>query len=606
VPLNDDFKSQVLAATDIVDLIGQSVALKRRGKDFVGLCPFHQEKTPSFHVSPAKQFFRCFGCKAGGNVIDFIIKRDHLDFLDALKFLAERAGIEIPKYGISKQKTGERQLLLDAHSASCAVFEKILASEAGRLAREYLQQRGFTADSIQKFQIGFAPESWDTLLRAEAMRKFPPSLLATAGLVKPRNTGSGFYDTFRNRVMFPIRDEASRVIAFGGRVMPGGDSSAGPEQAIAKYLNSPETPLFSKSRSIFGIDLARQKIVETRTVAIVEGYTDVVIPHQFGCSNVVAALGTALTEQHINLLKRFADRIVLLFDADVAGDTAVDRAVSLFLAHPIDIQIASIPEGLDPDEFLLKYGADRFNELLRNATDALSYKWKQLVARFRQDPNDFTGQQKAVDEYLSTIAGARSTGPIDSLRWGAILARVSKLTDIPAEQLNLRFKPKRPSNVAKPRAAAMPPVHSAPITALDRAERQILGLLLLYPDHWTELQQHIAPEDFTHEARRRLAELCWDHHRHEGSPVLSEFLSTLNEANLDELALELVEECKTILDTNVANALRQAIEYIGRAARERTGHAVAKALPATVVAGNEEIDGLRKLTELASQRKKNV
>jgi DNA primase len=604
VPLNDDLKSQVLAATDIVDLIGQSISLKRRGKDFVGLCPFHQEKTPSFHVSPTKQYFICFGCKASGSVFDFIMKRDHLEFLDALKFLAERAGIEMPRYGVSKQKTGERQLLFDAHSAACSVYEKILASEMGAPARQYLQQRGFTPDYIQKFQVGFAPESWDTLLRSDLLKKFPPPLLATAGLLKPRNTGTGYYDTFRNRIMFPIRDVESRVIAFGGRVMPGSEDPA-------KYLNSPETPLFSKSRTVFGLDLARQKIVESRTVAVVEGYTDVMMAHQYGCSNVVSILGTAMTEQHINLLKRFGDRIVLLFDADIAGDTAVDRAVSLFLAHPIDIQIASIPEDLDPDEFVVKYGAEVFNQLLATATDALSYKWKQLLGRFRQNPNDLTGQQKAVDEYLTTLAAARSNGPIDTLRWGAILARVSKLTDIPAEQLNNRFSSRSPQNRPRHFSPATSPAPApssnpvAPLSALDRAERQILGLLLLYPDHWNSVQQHISPEDFSAEPRQRLAQLCWDHHHHEGAPVLSEFLTILNQAHLAELAIDLVEESKTILEANVANAFQAAIEYIQRAGRERAGRlAVANLRQANSV--EDEVAILRQLAELASQRRKNV
>src|SRR3954452_20948283 len=308
-----DSKTLVLQATDIVELIGQSVALKRRGKDFVGLCPFHQEKSPSFTVSPSKQFFHCYGCKAGGNAIDFVIKRDRVLFREALEILARRAGIELQRFGSggSKEKTGERQLLLDAHSAACSLFEKFLADPTtGKAARDYLASRGFNDESVKRFQIGYVPEAWDALLRSPAMKRFTPQQMQLAGLVKARgggdgSGGSGFYDTFRNRLMFPIRDETGRVIAFGGRVMPG---SADP----AKYLNSPETPLFSKSRCVFGLDLARQKIVETRTVAVVEGYTDVVMAHQYGATNVVSILGTAMTESHVSILRRFADRIVLL------------------------------------------------------------------------------------------------------------------------------------------------------------------------------------------------------------------------------------------------------------------------------------------------------
>src|SRR5207244_12831021 len=229
---------------------------------------------------------------ASGNAIDFVMKRDRIDFIDALRALGQQAGIEMPRFGSgSKEKSGERQAMLDAHVAAVTFFENFLNDpEAGAAAREYLQQRGFTAEVIKRFHIGLAVEAWDALLRSPIARKFPPPLLAAAGLLKSRDSaGGGFYDTFRNRLMFPIRDETGRTIAFGGRVMPGSNDPA-------KYLNSPETPLFNKSRCVFGLDLAKQKIVETRTVAVVEGYTDVMMAHQFGVSNVVSILGTGMTE----------------------------------------------------------------------------------------------------------------------------------------------------------------------------------------------------------------------------------------------------------------------------------------------------------------------
>ena len=225
----------------------------------------------------------------------------------------------------------------------------------GLAAREYLAKRRIDAESIKRFQIGFAADAWDALLRGPVGQKFPPRQIALGGLAKARDDGNSFYDTFRNRLMFPIRDENSRIIAFGGRVMPG-------SQDPAKYLNSPETPLFSKGRCIYGIDLARQKMVETRTAVVVEGYTDVIVAHQFGASNVVSVLGTAMTEQHVAMLRRFADRIVLLFDADTAGDLAVDRAVGLFLTQPVEIAIASMPPGVDPDGFCWRTGLRRSRE----------------------------------------------------------------------------------------------------------------------------------------------------------------------------------------------------------------------------------------------------
>lgn len=564
-----DFKSQVLQATDIVELIGQSVALKRGGKDYVGLCPFHQEKSPSFHVSPTKQFYHCFGCREHGNAIDFVMKRDRIEFIEALKLLGERAGLEMPKYGGgNKQKSGERQMLLDAHSAACSFFQQTLAHpEIGKPAREYLEKRGFTAESVKQFQIGLAPASWDGLMRSPLMKKFTPQELHLGGLVKARDNNSGFYDTFRNRLMFPIRDEVGRIIAFGGRVMPG-------SQDPAKYLNSPETPLFSKSRCAFGLDLGKKRIAESRTVCVVEGYTDVIMAHQFGVSNVVSILGTAMTEQHVSLLKRFADRIVLLFDADAAGDNAADKTVSLFLTQDIEIAIASMPEGLDPDEFLLGHGAGAFEKVMASATDALTFKWQQLSTRFQT--GDLTGQQKAVEAYIQTLAGARAAGKVNNLRWGPALARVSKLTGMPTEELYKQFRsnaaapprapmaPRPAPNAATPGPTPLPPPlgRKRVLSARDRAERWILGCLLIEPGRWTQVQQHVHLEDFTDPAVHQLAELYWTHQRDEGEPVFNEFLGYLQDPALTELAVELVEAVEAFPDLRVS--LEGAIEGLAR------------------------------------------
>lgn len=579
-----DHKAQVLAATDIVQLIGQTVGLKKRGRKYLGLCPFHQEKTPSFNVDPAKQFFYCFGCKANGNAIDFIIKRDRVEFIDALRTLGAAAGIEMPRFGGSNVKTGERQAMLDAHVAAVSFFENLFNDPvAGAAAREYLQKRGFTAETMRKFHVGVAPDAWDGLLRSPVGRKFPSALLATAGLLKTRENANGFYDTFRNRLMFPIRDESGRTIAFGGRVMP--ESSDQP-----KYLNSPETPLFNKSRCIFGLDMARQRIVESRTAVVVEGYTDVVMAHQFGVSNVVSILGTGMTEGHVSILRRFADKIVLLFDADSAGDAAADRVVQLFLTQPVEIAVASMPQGMDPDEFLIDRGAEAFEKVLGGATDVLTYKWKALSRQYASSPNDLTGQQKAVQQYLDLLANARGGGPVDSLRWGSALARVSRLTEIPIDELNRQFKVRKPGRQAargsgpadtsthespgiEPTIDASPPpdpvLPTVPISAArDRAERQILGLLLSEPHRWHDVQVNLHTDDFLNARHRRIAEVYWTHQRDEGEPVFNQFLDLLGDPNLSELSIELVgeieglisnlevaEEQKAIVDQSLAEAL---------------------------------------------------
>jgi DNA primase len=617
-----DVKARVLQATDIVELIGRSVALKKRGKDFVGLCPFHQEKTPSFHVHPSKQFFHCFGCKKAGNAIDFVMLQNRVEFIDALRALAEAAGIELPAYGGGKKDAGERQVLLDAHAAAAMFFEKLLADpDQGKTAREYLAGRGFDQKSIQRFRIGLAPVGWDGLLKSPLMRKFSPQQMALAGLVKSRD-GGGYYDTFRNRLIFPIRDESGRTIAFGGRVMPGSEDPA-------KYLNSPETPLFSKSRCVFGLDLARGKIVESRTVAVVEGYTDVAMAHQFGVDNVVSVLGTALTPQHVTILRRFADRIVLLFDADVAGDAAANRAVELLLSEPVEIAIASLPPGVDPDELLLKYGADGLNRILTEATDALTYKWKQLVRRFGED-GGITAQQKAVHEYLQTLAAAREAGPVDALRWGAALSRVSRLVEIPVEELNNRFKSgrqKRTSRFAGPTASrndarndsgateaqaggSGEPNINAPVgwaTARQKAEGFILGLLLLEPGRWSVIQQHIAPTDFTDDAMRQIAELFWQHQQDEGEPVFNEFLGLLDSA-LKPVAAHWAEDVSSTPELEAALA-GNLLHLSEETSREETRKLIAQLRrTSTDVPGeasgeipdiSADLDALRKLQEKA-------
>jgi DNA primase len=577
-----EFKSQVLSSVDIVQLIGQSVALKRNGAAYIGLCPFHSEKSPSFRVNPAKQFFYCFGCKATGDAITFVMKRDRVEFIDALRTLGESAGLEMPKRG-GNQKPGERQILLDMHSAAGAFFQRLLEHpQQGLAAREYLQKRQIDAASVTRFQIGYAANSWDTLLTGPVGRKFAPQQLRDGGLVKERDKGTGFYDTFRNRLMFPIRDESGRVIAFGGRVMPGSEDPA-------KYLNSPETPLFSKGRSIFGIDLARQKIVERRTAVVVEGYTDVVMAHQFGVSNVVSILGTAMTEQHVNLLRRFADKIVLLFDADTAGDTAVDRAVGLFLTQPVDIAIASMPEGVDPDEYLLEHGAAGFEQVISGATDALLYKWKQLVRRFNDSGDSLTGQQKAVEEYMQMLAGARGSGPVDAIRWGRALAQVSRLTEIPVDQLNRKFGGSKqagrrlsaPAANASVQATATgepttevppsPPVRRS-LTAQERAERQLLGVLLLEPGRWFAVQKVLGLETFVDDQHRRLAEIYWAHQQDEGEPVFHELLGLLPDDSLKELAVVSVDEVEALGDPE--GVFQSALTFFHEIqGRKHSGHA---------------------------------
>ncbi len=606
-----DGKTLVLQTVDIAQLIGQTVSLKKRGTSFVGLCPFHNEKTPSFHVHPDRGYFHCFGCKASGNAIDFVMKRDRIEFIEAMKQLAEQYNIDLPKFGNSKEATSLRQGLLDAHSAAATYFEQNLNhAQIGQAAREYLTSRGFNEATIKQFRIGVAIDGYDGLMKSPLMKKFSQELLVQGGLLKTNERGS-VYDTFRDRLMFPIRDEAGRVIAFGGRVMPGSDHPA-------KYLNSPETPLFSKSKISYGLDLARQRIVESKTVAIVEGYTDVVMAHQYGASNVVSVLGTALTEQHVTILRRFADRIVLLFDGDAAGDLAVDRALQLFLTQPIEIGIATLPGGMDPDEYLLEHGLEAFDAMLKNAEDALSFQWRQLFKKLSANENDLTARSKAVESYLEQLAAARSGGPVDPIRWGSILSRVSKTTDIPVEDLLRRFRMRRPGpgmasgQVGRPNfqpaQAAQPKIaDSARSVSPDRrrAERWILGGLFHLPDAWQQVQQVIDCTEFTADDLQPLATWYWDYQRHEGAPVLQELIGALDNDVLKSLVIELASEVETM--NNPHQTLSDMVQFVQRDKDRSQRQKLASDLRRSIQGSTQEHhdsgdDVLRRLSEAARAR----
>ena len=535
-----DGKRLVLEATDIVRLIGETVTLKKAGRRYGGLCPFHNEKSPSFSVDPAKQFFYCFGCKKGGNAIDFVIERDHAEFKDALHTLADWAGVELPKFEKNPEQADRRKQLQEAQSAAAEVYRKLLHGPQGKAALEYLKGRGFDDATIKRFGLGFAPNAWDTLAQSGLLRKFPAPLLAEGGLLKRREGGEGFYDTFRDRVLFPIRDEQGRPIAFGGRILPGSDNPA-------KYLNSPETPLFSKSRVLFGLDLAKKRIVESRVAVVFEGYADAAMAHQYGVTNSVAVLGTALTPDHAQTLRRLADRIVLLFDADAAGGMAAKRSVELFLREPIEVAVAELPAGVDPDEFLQEHGAEPFQQRIDTAADALTFYWRQMQRQF--DAATVTGREKALSEYLKTVGDARdAAGTVDQARWGAILVRIEKNTGLRAADLNRRFRVEPPPRAAGrgeprkskwkqdengkwrrnepayagPRRSDLPGVTNE--TGGSRAEAQLLGALFNDPHLWQHVQAHVAPEDFGDKRYRWLADRFWEHVRNEGEPSFAEWL----------------------------------------------------------------------------------
>ncbi|MAE63452.1 MAG: DNA primase, partial [Phycisphaeraceae bacterium] len=392
---------QVRQATDIVELIGQQIRIQPKGREFVALCPFHDDSNPSMTVSPTKQIYKCFACGAGGGAFDWMINYHKMTFPEALRFLAERAGITLERRGReSGDQPNDRQRMSEATEHALGWFRATLGRPQGATARAYVEQRGISPEMVEQFQLGCAPDAWDDLAQDVAANRWDPRSFRSAGLIHGRQSGSGDIDRFRHRLMFPIFDGLGRPIAFGGRILPRQTPS---DREEAKYLNSPESALFNKSATLYGLHLARNEIGKRRCAVIVEGYTDVIACHQHGLSHVVATLGTALTTQHVGVLRRFSEKVVLVFDADEAGQKAADRAVEVFLGGELDVAVSILPDGLDPASLLEQAdGAARFEALLSEATDALDYQFQRVADEYR-GASTMAGQHRIAEQYVDRL-----------------------------------------------------------------------------------------------------------------------------------------------------------------------------------------------------------
>ncbi len=393
----DDLLRQIQSASDIVDVISQYLPLKRAGKSFKALCPFHQEKTPSFTVNPELQIYKCFGCGKGGDVFSFIMAYERVTFPEALRIVAEKYGIEVRESKEAARSEQEKSALFRVNRWAARIFKKHLWSEEGAQARDYLTGRGFSKQIIEQFLLGYAPPGWENLLLEAKKRNIPISLLEKAGLVIPRAEASGYYDRFRNRLIFPILDARERTLGFGGRAL-GGDEP--------KYLNSPESTVFSKGSCLYGLAQAREVILKERRVALVEGYTDCLMAHEKGIKWVVATLGTALTPFHLRLLRRYADEAVLVFDADSAGVAASDRGLDIFLAEEMDGKVAVLAAGLDPCDLLEKEGPEGFLKLISGARELFDWKLETFAARL--DLDTARGRNEVLREMTRLLEGTKS------------------------------------------------------------------------------------------------------------------------------------------------------------------------------------------------------
>lgn len=394
---------------NILDVVSVHVTLKRSGRRYTGLCPFHSEKTPSFTVNPDLGFFYCFGCHAGGDVFDFVMRMGGVAFPDALADLAGRAGVRLERTPDEERTGGERERLLRTVAEAAAFFRAQLAGDDGRTARRYLADRRVGAAAAEAFRLGYAPAAWDGLLRALRARGFDGAALEQAGLAVGRAGGDGYYDALRHRLIFPIHDLQGRPVAFGGRAL---------DDAAPKYLNTRETALFVKGRFLYALDAARGPIRETGEAVVVEGYMDALACHEFGIRNAVASLGTALTLDQALLLKRFAGRAVLVYDADASGMDAAERGLAIFDQAELPVRVAVLPGEADPDEFLREKGSDAFRHVLAGAQPVFDYRF--AMASRRHDGRTVEGKVGIVDEMSQLIIIA--SNPVRQAEYVRLLA----------------------------------------------------------------------------------------------------------------------------------------------------------------------------------------
>ena len=533
---------EIREATDIVEVISQYVTLKKRGKSFLGLCPFHTEKTPSFSVDPVRGFYHCFGCGAGGNVFTFVMEMEKVSFPEALRSLAKKAGISLPVYRRDDEKSRETEALYRANQFAAKFFRRCLTeTQAGKHALSYLTNRKFSQKTLDDFQIGYAPDAWDGLLRKAGQANIRQDVLKRTGLIIPRKDGSGYYDRFRGRIMFPIMNPSGRIVGFGGRILK-------EEEKSPKYLNSPETPIYQKSKILYGLFQSKAGIRREDGALLVEGYTDVMRLHQCGYDFSVATSGTALTEDQARLLFRYTKNVVLVFDGDSAGLAAALRGLDILVGTGLNVKIAPLPEGSDPDSFLQERGKEALKELLDSAQTFIDFQ----LSRLEQERKLGTPVERAAAArtILNTIVKV-----LDPIERNLMIKDLAEKLGVEESLLDKQAqKPGQdsPITVEKPRGS-IPSARKA-------AEEDLLKLLMEDGRKWGRIvYQYIKPEDFRTEEARPLIENLYEEflkdsvpgpeillHRFEQEPRIAQYVAKLlsdgfgNDVDRRQLAFDCV------------------------------------------------------------------
>ena len=512
--LPDDFVEKLRSQADIVSVISEYVPLKKKGRNFWGCCPFHQEKTPSFSVAPEKSFFYCYGCQAGGDVFRFLMRVESIGFVDSVKLLAQKLGVSVPEKEQSEAERArerEREEILQANELARDFFQACMTKSAlGINALAYLSNRGLSVEQSQGFGLGFAPDAWDKCSTALQKRGVSPDILAKAGLAIPRPQ-TGVYDRFRNRIMFPIEDIRGRVIGFGGRVM---------DDTQPKYLNSPETPVFNKRKVLFNISRAYRAIKEAGVAVVVEGYMDAIALSSNGILNVVASLGTAFTPEQARMLLHYAPEIVFAYDSDSAGQNATLRALSIVRTSGAVVKIASFPDGKDPDEVLRKHGVALVRERIAGAAGLLEFQMEQALAGI--DYSDLAGKVTVVGRAVPYLAMADNLVEVDTH-----IARLAEKLAI--DENSIRGELRRQRGQKEPQRPQAMQVKRSADSKQAIAEEIVLRQAFEQPERFSLIQSSLSPELFQSGPSRKLAEAIWRSYAAGNTPRPEDLLQIMDE-----------------------------------------------------------------------------
>lgn len=602
-------KEQVRQTVDIVDLVGSYLPLQRQGHAYVATCPWHDDARPSLQVNPTRQSWKCWVCGIGGDIFSFVMQQEGLDFREALEMLAERAGVDIRgKVAQPKTQPGEpndKQTLFNATTWAMQQFrECLLHSAEAAPARKYLEQRRFDAEACARFQVGFSPDAWQWLVDRAARTQFSPAVLKSAGLLGTSAKSGRYYDFFKGRVMFPIRDTQNRTIGFGGRVLP---EFAQPN--AGKYVNSRETRLFSKSENVYGLDLAREAIAKSREVVVVEGYTDVIMAHQHGLTNVVAVLGTALGQRHIRLLKRYADTITLVLDGDEAGQRRTNEVLELFVAGEVDLRILTLPSGADPCDFLLTEGAEKMRTLLSGAVDAFEHAI-ETHTRGVDLVRDTHRANQALETLLNVVAKAprltANTTSSKTVRERQVLARLARefrvddaMLRTRIAELRLRTAPRFPSQTAPAQATKY--IRSQ----FDPVEVELLEIMAVHPELCDTVLEEV-PTDLMTSPPLRQIYACYRTVAEMGEAVdFSRILSDLEDPQLKNLFVEIDEQATSKEEEaqeDAATRLRRLLDGILDRQTESSGRELVAGLEQRQFEDQEELDVLNQLLKEKQRR----